>query len=97
LKKIKNILKTEKNKVPQNPTMKTRKHKEDFSKGIRASESDSSVNYRLQIQAVFDFFLGGVMIFIPLFLKNTNPGRREYTWSIGKPPQALTIEIENKF
>ena len=71
---------------------------EDFSEGIRASESDSSENYRLQIQAVFDFFLGGVQDYRPPFLKNTNPGRREYTWSISKPrSKALTIEIENKF
>lgn len=40
--KSRNILKTEKNNVPQNPTMKTSKHIEDFSEGIRASESFSS-------------------------------------------------------
>ena len=40
--KSRNILKTEKNNVPQNPTMKTLTHIEDFSEGIRASESFGS-------------------------------------------------------
>lgn len=48
--------------------MKTRKHIEDFSEGIRASESASSVTYPFDRGCFFNFSMGsGIYTLLPFF------------------------------